>query len=157
MIVPLKIMYERPSITVTLIFCTCFVADLMVVPMVVLMVVPVVVPVIVPLVYRTVDPMVDPIVIPLVISPPFRGLFCFDFSMRLPWCCCLGYEKETEREGEGKWMALFRDLIFLIFFTEFLEFFLFIFGHIEGNFDLIFGINVTLAVSALPVVVLWVM
>ena len=34
-----------------------------------------------------------------------EALFCFDFSMKLPRCCCFGYEKETE--GEGKWMALF--------------------------------------------------
>ena len=44
-----------------------------------------------------------------------RRLFCFDFGIKkslwFPRCrCCFGYEKETE--GKGKWMALFRDLIF---------------------------------------------
>ena len=42
-------------------------------------------------------------------------LFCFDFVIWLPRC--FGYEKETEEkekeaEGERKWMALFKDLIF---------------------------------------------
>ena len=56
-------------------------------------------------------PMIVPPVVLSEISLLFsRGLFCFDFSMRLPRCCCFGYEKE--KETEGKWMALFRDLFF---------------------------------------------
>ena len=43
-----------------------------------------------------------------------RRLFCFDFGIKkslwLPRCCC--FEKET---GEGKWMALIRDLFFYFF------------------------------------------
>ena len=56
----------------------------------------------------------------------------FDFGIWLPRC--FGYETEEkekeESEGERKWMALFRDLIFLFFFTKFLETFLFFLANL---------------------------
>jgi len=58
----------------------------------------------------------------------------FDFGIWLPRC--FGYETEEkekeESEGERKWMALFRDLIFLFFFTKFLETFLFFLANLKG-------------------------
>ena len=68
----------------------------------------------------------ETVIVPSVGQSERRILFCFDFGIKkslwLPRCCC--FEKETEEEkeketeketetetGEGKWMALFRDLI----------------------------------------------
>ena len=45
---------------------------------------------------------------------------------------CFGYEKETETEGEGKWMFLFRDLIFCIFSIDFFEIFLLFLANLKG-------------------------
>ena len=79
-------------------------------------------------------PMVDLMVVPMVVlseikyerSSSFlaksflaKKLFCLDFGIWLPRC--FGYEKETEEkekeeaEGERKWMALFKDLICLLY------------------------------------------
>ena len=76
-----------------------------------------------------------------------RIFFCFDFGIKkslwLPRCCC--FEKETEEEkeqetekgtetetGEGKWMALFRDLIFCIISTDFFAIFLLFLANLKG-------------------------
>ena len=82
------------------------------------------------------------VVVPMVVLSSFLAksflakiLFCFDSVIWLPRC--FGYEKEAEEkekeeaEGERKWMALFKDLIFWIFFTEFLEIFLLFLANLK--------------------------
>ena len=90
--------------------------DKMVIPMVIRMVILMVIPMVIPIVIRMVVPMVDLLILSKIKYE--RRLLYFDFGVKkslwLPRCCCFGYEKETE--GEGKWMALFRDLIFKFFF-----------------------------------------
>ena len=89
--------------------------------------------------------MIVPTIVLVILSR--RRLFCFDFGIKkslwLPRCCC--FEKETEEEkeqeteketetetGEGKWMALFRDLIFCIFSTDFFAIFLLFLANLKG-------------------------